>query len=150
MTRSAASTSQSMPRRHTTCTPSPPDAPSATAPCARSLTKGRTDSPELLAACDHHVSVGIGVEGGGLDLEPNALQLRHEFLVPEWPDGQPLRAGTDRPIRLDHCDGNLQGVLLLPALLDLPVVGDDRIAAVAADESISGVQPRAAGAHSLP
>src|SRR5512139_1420046 len=76
-----------------------------------------------LAACDHHVSVGFGVEGGRLDAEPHALQLRHELLVTEWPDGQPLRAGTDRPIWLDLGDRNLQVVLLLPALLDVPAVG---------------------------
>lgn len=95
----------------------------------------------LVAAGDHQVSVALGVEGGGLHREPDTPQLRHEVLVPVGPDGQPLRAGSHCPIRLDLGDYDLEEVFLLPALLDLPVVADDRIAVVAADESITDVYP---------
>jgi hypothetical protein len=52
--------------------------------------------------------------------------------------------------RSNVCDGNVQMVLLLPALLDLPLVDDERVPATTPNEPITHIHTRAIGPDELP
>ena len=86
------------------------------------LPRKRTDR-HLCASRDHHVLLGFRVEDARLYPQPDALQPRHEFLVAIRPEGQPLRTGIDRPVGLELCDSNLQVMLVLPEMFNLPACG---------------------------
>ncbi len=63
--------------------------------------------PPLCRSSNHHVPLPLRVEGALHYPESDALQFRHEFLVPVRPEGQPLRTRKDSFVGLDLCHGDL-------------------------------------------
>jgi len=99
---------------------------------------------------DHRVVLCVRVEGVGLHPKSDRMQLRDKLLLPERPARQPLGTRQYRPIRRHLRHSNLQMVLFVPALLDLPVIDDDRIASLTPDESMTHVQTRSTRSYELP